>query len=105
MTRILVTLLIGAAAGAADVAPMILREADLLIALSVFVHWVAVTIFISYMRTPLAAPIQGAVVALLAALPTLIRYSRDQPDSIVAIALMTLLLGVAAGFLTDRFAE
>lgn len=105
MTRLLVTLLIGAAAGAADVAPMILRKGDLPVVLPVFVHWVVVTIFISYMRMPLPAPIQGAVVALLAALPTLIRYSRDQPDSLVPIALIAIVLGAAVGFLTDRFAK
>lgn len=106
MHKFLIALGIGIAAGALDIIPMALRRAELHAMATPFVHWVVTTLFIAYMKTPLAPwPwLQGSVIAVLASLPVLITYSRTNPQSVLPILGISIVLGAVVGLATARFA-
>ena len=106
MHKFLIALGIGIAAGALDIIPMALRKAELYAMATPFVHWVVTTLIIAYIRTPLTQwPwAQGSVVAVLTSLPVLITYSRTNPQSVLPILGISIVLGAAVGLATSRFA-
>jgi hypothetical protein len=106
MQKLLIALAIGLGAGALDVLPMVLRKAEATLIASAFTHWVVTTLFIAYIRTPLAPwPwLQGMAVAVLSSLPVLITYSRSHPQSVLPIFAISLVLGGAVGLATARLA-
>lgn len=104
MNKLLIALLIGAGASALDIVPMVLRKAELHVIASAFVHWVVVTLFIAYIHTPLPSWLQGAVVSLLAALPVVIGYSKTNPQSVLPILGISIVLGALVGLATAKWA-
>lgn len=105
MKNLIITLMIGVCAGFADVLPMLLRRSETSLILSVFVHWVVVTIFISYIRMPIHPVAQGALVAALATLPILITYSQSHPERLPVLLGIAIVLGGLIGFMTNQFAR
>lgn len=53
---------------------------------------------------PVHPAAKGAIVAVMTALPTLITYSQSKPGSMLSILGISLVLGVAVGWLTGRYA-
>jgi hypothetical protein len=104
MSKLAITILIGLAAAAIDVLPMVLRKADWVTIGSAFAHWVVTTIFISYAVMPLAPWLKGALIGALSAVPVLITYSQSKPSSVLPILGISVVLGAVVGFMTARFA-
>lgn len=97
LTRALLALSLGAIAGLVDVAPMVLRGTPLRVAIVPFVHWTITGLFIQAVSWPLHPALQGALVALLAATPTLVRYGFEQPATVPAVLGMSIMLGALLG--------
>jgi hypothetical protein len=104
MSKLLITLAIGVAAGLADIAPMVLRGVDRIQLASVFTHWFVTTIFISYAVMPLHPVAKGALIGALSTLPAVITYASAHPERVLSIFAIAIVLGGVVGFLTDRFA-
>jgi hypothetical protein len=106
MQKFLIALGIGIAAGALDIVPMALRRAELVVMASPFVHWVVTALVIAYIRTPLAPwPwAQGSLVAVLSSLPVLITYSKTNPQSVLPILGISIVLGALVGLATAKLA-
>ena len=104
MSKLLVSILIGLAAGVVDVVPMIFQKLDKHANWSAFFHWIILGIFISYIELPLAPWLKGLVVAELAAIPTVILVSKDNKKSVVPILAMSAVLGVLVGLATAKAA-
>jgi hypothetical protein len=109
MSKLAITLAIGLAAATIDVLPMLLRRgganpAEWVTIASAFTHWVVTTILISYAVMPLAPWVKGALISALSAAPVLITYSQSKPGSVLPILSISIVLGVAVGFMTARFA-
>jgi hypothetical protein len=106
LQKFLIALAVGIGAGALDVIPMALRKADLHAMATPFVHWIVTTLFIAYIRTPLAPwPwLQGMVVAVLSSLPVLITYSRTIPQSVAPILAISVVLGALVGIALSKLA-
>ncbi|HJW10962.1 MAG TPA: hypothetical protein VJ598_04200 [Albitalea sp.] len=96
--QILWAVALGALAGAVDVAPMLMRGTSWRDAAVPFVHWVVTAVFIASVSWPLHPALRGALVGLLASLPTLVRYANTQPGAVVPVLTMGLLLGAVLGF-------
>jgi hypothetical protein len=105
MSRLLISVLIGAVAGVIDVGPMIAQKLSKHACLSAFVHWVLLGVLISYVRLPLPAWLNGVVIAVLACLPVAILVSEREPKSTIPILSMSVVLGAAVGVATSRFAH
>ena len=102
MSKLLVSILIGLAAGVVDVVPMILQKLDKHANWSAFVHWIILGVFISYIDLPLAGWLKGLVVAELAALPIVILVAKDNKKGVVPILVMSAVLGVLVGLATAK---
>ena len=97
-------LLIGAGAGVLHTLPMLLGKAPWLEAAVPFTHWLMLGVLNAYVQMPVHPAAKGAIVAVMTALPTLITYSQSKPGSMLSILGISLVLGVAVGWLTGRYA-
>jgi hypothetical protein len=104
MSKLLISLAIGIAAGILDAAPMLIRKMDKTTCLSAFVHWVALGVIISYVQMPVAPWLKGLIVAELATLSVLALVFKSEPKSIFPIVMTTAVLGMAVGVATAKFA-
>jgi hypothetical protein len=105
MSKLFTALLIGAAAGALDTIPMLLRKAAWHETAVPFVHWLMLGVLIAYVHMPLHPALKGSLVALMTTLPILISYSQTKPSAVLPILGITIVLGAAVGWLTARFAH
>jgi len=104
MSRLVVSLGIGAIAGVIDVAPMMIQKLDRYSMASAFVQWVVLGFLISYVQLPMAPWLKGVVVAELAALPIVVLVMGSDPKSVGIIVAMSASLGAAVGVATAAFA-
>lgn len=99
MMSIILSLLIGIAAGIIDVIPMILQKLDKHATVSAFVHWVVLGVVITHVQIPgLDGWLKGLVLAILLTLPVLIIVSKADKKSAIPILAMTVILGSLVGF-------
>lgn len=105
MSRLFISLLIGAAAGVIDVAPMIAQKLSKHACVSAFVHWVVLGVVIAYIELPLSPWLKGVVVAVISSLPIVILVSEKDPKSLVPILIMSAILGAAVGFVAFKYAK
>ncbi len=104
MSKLLITLIIGTVAGVIDVIPMIMQKLDKFANWSAFVHWIVLTLIISYLDVPWAGWLKGLVFAELSALPIMILVAKDDPKSAIPIAIMSAILGILVGIATTKLA-
>ncbi len=104
MSKLIMTIAIGIAAGAVDIAPMLLRGTDRTQLASVFTHWFVTTIFISYAVMPIHPIAKGALIGALSTLPILITYASAHPERLLPIFAIAIVLGGVVGYLTSQFA-
>jgi hypothetical protein len=104
MNKLFIALLIGAGAGALDIIPMLLRKAPWHEVAVPFTHWLMLGVLIAYVQMPLHPALKGAIVAVMTTLPTLISYSQTKPGAVLPILGISIILGAAVGWLTQRFA-
>ena len=96
----LLTLLIGIVAGVIDVLPMIKMKVDKYSCISAFVYYVIVTFVIfginwfGDLRW-----LKGGVVAFLMAIPVMILVAKEDKKSLVAMTIMSIVLGSIIGVL------
>jgi hypothetical protein len=103
MQKLFIALSIGLAAGILDVIPMLLKKAPLNAWLVPMVHWVIVGVLIAYVKMPLPNWATALIVALLTTLPTLITYSQTKPQSVLPIAIVSIVFGAIIGVANQRF--
>ena len=102
MEKLILSIVIGAAAGFLDVIPMVLQKMDPHANYSAFVHWVVLGIFIAYIQFPVAPWLKGLIVAELAAVPVVIMVSKDDSKAIIPILASSAILGIIVGILTAK---
>ncbi len=105
MSKLLIALLIGAAAGALDTVPMLLRKAPWHEVAVPFVHWLMLGVLIAYVQMPVHPALKGSIVAAMTTLPILISYSQTKPGAVLPILGIGIVLGAAVGWLTHQFAR
>ena len=98
MNRPLNGLLLGTAAGAIDVVPMLVQKLPLSADLSAFALWVVAGFFLSTSTLAIPVPFKGLLVSFLCLLPTAIIIGAEAPVSLVPIAIMTAVLGTILGW-------
>ncbi len=105
MTKLFISLGIGALAGILDIIPMVLQKLDRFSNLSAFVHWLVLGVIISYIQLPLSPWLKGLVIAELSSLPIVILVMKNDIKSVVPILVMSAILGIAVGVASNRFAS
>ncbi|MBN1534326.1 MAG: hypothetical protein JXA20_16760 [Spirochaetes bacterium] len=98
MRSIAVSLLIGAAAGLADILPMVVKKMDRIPILSAFIHYVVVAFVVAHVAIPgLPWWIRGPIVAFIMSLPVAVLMMQREKKSVPVILSMSLVLGCGIG--------
>ena len=105
MRKIVIGLLLGAAAGVLDVIPMLAQKLPWDANLSAFSMWVVIGFFLSTSSLRLSAVAQGLLTSFLCLVPAAILVGAKQPASLIPIAIMTTALGCLLGWAVPRFAK
>jgi cell division protein FtsX len=105
MNKLFIALLIGSGAGALDIIPMLLRKAAWHEIAVPFVHWLMLGVLIAYVQMPVHSALKGSIVAVMTTLPILIGYTQTKPGAVLPILGISIVLGAAVGWLTQRFAN
>jgi len=103
MKGILLSFLIGAAAGIIDIIPMMIQRLDKYATASAFVQWLILGFIITFIKIPgLDGWLKGLVVAVLMSLPIVILVAKTDPKSILIILSMSAILGSLVGFFSTK---
>ena len=105
MKRIIVGLILGAAAGVLDVIPMVLQKLTWDANLSAFSMWIVSGFTISTSGLKMNGILKGIIISFLLLFPYAILIGWNQPTSLIPIAIMTLILGSLLGFSIQKFME
>lgn len=100
MRNFLVSLALGLAAAAIDVAPMIAKKLDRTFVLSALFMWVALGLVIPVARLVPIGWLNGACVALLCAIPVICLVVKLDRQAIPIMIATTLILGAALGHIS-----
>jgi len=95
-------LCIGAVAGIIDVIPMVLQNLTWDANLSAFFFWITTGTVIAVADLPLKGAAKGIVVSYALLVPLAFLIGWTNPANLVPIAVMTLILGAAAGTAVER---
>ena len=104
MPKLLIAILIGAAAGIIDIIPMLLQKLNKYVTISAFLHWVAAGIVLTYLDVPLAPWLSGLAFGELLAVPVAVMVAKDEPKSAPIILGMSAILGTLIGIAVSFFA-
>jgi len=105
MKRIIIGLILGAAAGILDVIPMVLQKLTWDANLSAFSMWVVSGFMISTSALKINNILKGIIISFLLLFPYAILIGWNQPTNLIPIAIMTLILGSLLGFSIHKFLE
>lgn len=97
MTRILLSLVLGAAAGIVDIIPMFLQKLDKYSITSAFIQWILLGFVITFIDFGVDGWLKGLIMAVLLSLPVLILVIKSDPKSALPILVMSAVLGSVVG--------
>ncbi len=98
MRTFLISLGLGLAAAAIDVAPMIARKLDTAFIASAFFMWIALGIIIPVARLIPISWLNGICIALICVIPVICLVSKLDRQAIPVMLATTVVLGAGVGF-------
>jgi hypothetical protein len=96
--KILFGILYGLAAGVIDVTPMILQNLTWDANISAFSMWIVIGFFLAVSEIKIHSILKGILFSFLALLPCAIIIGWKEPESLIPISIMTIILGGLLGF-------
>lgn len=103
MNKLVLTVIIGIAAGIVDITPMVVQKMDKYSIISAFIHWVITAIVITHIQVGIEGWLKGLIVATIMALPIIILVMKTEPKSVLPILVMSVLLGSLVGYVGDKY--
>jgi hypothetical protein len=101
--RITTGILIGLAAGAIDLVPMLLQKLSWDANLAALTMWIVIGFLIAIVQLPIRGILKGLLISILVLLPNLFIIGWKDPLSLIPIAVMTAILGSLSGFTFQWF--
>ncbi|VVB75062.1 Uncharacterised protein [Candidatus Tiddalikarchaeum anstoanum] len=101
-SKIFKGLTFGAIAGVIDLVPMLLQGLTWDANLSAFSMWVVIGFILSTTALKMKGAVKGVLVSFLVILPSSFLIGWKEPVSLIPIAVMTLIIGSALGYVLDR---
>lgn len=102
MTRVQLSLGLGALAGLLDVLPMIPLQTSALAMASAFTHWLVLGFVIVHVELRCAPWLKGLALALASAVPVALMVVETDPHAILPITATSVILGSAVGYVSGR---
>ncbi len=103
MNKFLFGIIIGIFAGIIDVIPMIMQKLSLEADLSAFSMWVVIGFFIAASSLKINGIIKGILISFLVLMPAAVIIGWKEPQNLVPIGIMTLILGSLSGFVITKY--
>lgn len=103
MEKIFIALLIGIAAGIADVVPMIIMKLDKKANWSAFIHWVFLGLIIPFVSWDIPAWLKGILIAELSIIPILIIITGTDKKSMIPVIALSAIIGAGVGYAGSVF--
>ena len=100
--KIIIGTLSGVAAGVLDVTPMIIQKLPIQALLSAFSMWVVLGLIINTSAIKMKGILKGLLLSFLVLLPNAFLIGYEEPISLVPIGIMTVILGLLLGFVSDK---
>lgn len=98
MGTLLISMLIGIAAGILDIIPMIIQKLDRRATISAFLQYFFVSIVIVNIDLPgIVWWLQGSIISLALALPIIVIVAEGDKKAVPIIAAMSIILGALIG--------
>jgi len=103
--KVLLGTLSGAVAGVLDVTPMIIQKLPIQSLLSAFSMWVALGLIINTSALKIKGALKGLLLSFIVLLPSAILIGYEEPVSLIPIGIMTVVLGLLLGFVSDKLVK
>ena len=103
--KILLGTVSGVIAGIIDVIPMIIQKLPVHSLLSAFAMWVVLGLIINTSTLKMNGILKGILLSFLVILPTAILIAQAEPVSLIPIGIMTIILGILLGFVSDKIVK
>ena len=103
MDIIIIGLILGILAGIIDLIPMYIKKLTWDAKLSAFSMWIIAGFLISITNLPVPGFLKGIIISFLVLVPCAFIIGWKKPMNIIPIAIMTLTLGAALGYLIQIF--
>jgi len=100
--RILIGIGLGSIAGIIDVIPMIMQKLTWDANISAFTMWIVAGFFISTSELKINFILKGILISFLTLSPVVFIIGWKEPVSLIPIAVMTIILGSALGFMIEK---
>lgn len=94
MNEYLYKILIGAAAGAIDIIPMIIKREKLSSTISAFIHWLVAGFIIGSLQMDIQPWAKGLIFGELLAVPMIIVVGAKDKTAIIPMIIMSGILGL-----------
>ncbi len=98
MKKLIIGIVLGIVAGTIDIVPMISKGLTWDANISAFSMWIIVGFLISIVDLKINSIIKGILLAFLVLLPSAILIGWKEPESLIPISVMTIILGGLIGF-------
>lgn len=96
---------LGAVAGVIDVIPMVFQNLTWDANISAFCLWVASGFLIATSNLKIKSYFKGIIVSLAVLWPSAVLIGWKEPESLVPVLAMTLILGAALGFAVEKYGK
>jgi len=95
----------GVIAGIIDITPMLIQTLPIYSTLSAFSMWVVLGFIINTSTLKINGILKGLLLSFLVIIPTAILIAQAEPISLVPISIMTVILSVLLGFISDKIVK
>jgi hypothetical protein len=102
MDKLIKSLLLGIATGILNAIPMAFQDLSWQAHVSVLLHWLALSVIITYARLPLSGWLSGLIIALLTSIPMAIMITATAPSAALPILFSAVILGSLLGLMTEK---
>ena len=100
--KIILGTILGFVAGVIDVTPMIIQKLPIHSIISAFSMWIILGFIINTSALKINGALKGLLLSILVILPTAILIAQEEPISLIPIGIMTVILGLLLGFVSDK---
>ena len=100
--KIVLGTVLGVVAGIIDIFPMIIQKLPIHSILSAFSMWVVLGFIINTSALKINGALKGLLLSFLVIMPTAILIAQAEPISLIPISIMTVILGILLGFVSDK---
>lgn len=105
MKKIRTGILLGAAAGAVDVTPMIILKLTWDANLSAFTMWLVIGFLLSVVELKMKPVVKGIFLSFLVLSPVAVLIAWKEPVSLIHVGIMTTILGGLLGFFYNKLSK